>query len=619
MPTADLSFGDGISEELRATVTQWFQWDRNEESRQWVSERAAAGDAAALHSAFGARLDFGTAGLRGKMAPGCSCMNDLVIIQTSQGLVQYLKQMHAAGKCGSSNLSLVVGYDARYNSERWAKLIGCVCAEAGVLCHLFTEALPTPMVAFAVNKLKAAGGVVVTASHNPPQDNGYKVYWCTGSQIIPPHDSGIKKAISENMEPWSEAVWDYETKRDEKLILDPTEEMCAEYIRKVSFSDFKEANASPDCPQIVYTPVHGVGRRMIDVTFADFGFRPPIVPEEQAAPDPSFPTTSFPNPEEAGVLDISMRCAEKNGAKLVFANDPDADRLCVAELQPDGTWYKFSGNELGSLLGWWAFEIRDKSKSLEDCVMIASTVSSHFLKGLGDKEGFKFEETLTGFKWMGSRAAELQAEGKTVLFMFEEAIGFVFGISGINDKDGVATAAYCAELCRSCYKANGNLLQKLHEIFDLYGWYVQNNGYYFCHDKPVIASIFARLRGWDACDCAEFQGDRAAPAGRRYPKAAGRFAVAGVRDLTVGYDSSFPGGAPMLPTTPETEMITFSFENKAVVTLRTSGTEPKIKWYSDLAAKSAAEANAEIAEMLAVICREWLEPEKNGLKPATGS
>jgi phosphomannomutase len=614
---APVIFGAGISDELRAAVTQWVQWDRNPDTRQWAIDHAAAGDLAALQQAFGSRLDFGTAGLRGKMAAGPANMNDLVVIQTSQGLARYLKRMHTEFKCGDANLSVVVGYDARHNSDRWAKLISCVCAEAGVHCHLFSEALPTPLVAFAVRRLRAAAGIVVTASHNPPQDNGYKVYWSTGSQIISPHDKCIKQSISESLEPWGDGVWAWEKGAPSSMVSDLTTFMRAEYLRTVSFSPFKELNAM--APAIVYTPMHGVGRSMVQEAMADFGFKAPHIPEEQADPDPCFPTTSFPNPEEAGALDCAIRCAERTGSSLVFANDPDADRLCVAEKQPDGKWHTLTGNELGSLLGWWAFFIRDQSIPAANCVMIFSTVSSHFLKDMAQKEGFAFEETLTGFKWMGTRAAELEAEGKTVLFMFEEAIGFVFGLTGIRDKDGVSSAAICAEMCRYIYASSGTLMSKLTNIFDQYGAHVQNNGYYFCYEKAVIASIFARIRGWDADNSAEFPSDRSPPNQLRYPKAVSRFVVANVRDLNVGYDSSCVGGKPTLPVSASSEMITFTFTNKAVVTLRTSGTEPKIKWYSDIGSETVATAKAELAEMLEVVLSQWLEPEKNGLKPATGT
>lgn len=203
--------------------------------------------------------------------------------------------------------------------------------------------------------------------------------------------------------------------------------------------------------------------------------------------------------------------------------------------------------------------------------------------------------------------------------MFEEAIGFVFGLTGIRDKDGVSTAAICAEMCRHIYGAGGTLMLKLKQIFDIYGAYVQNNGYYFCYDKLVIEKIFARIRGWDAgSGAATFPSDRAPLNGLSYPQAAGRFTVMHVRDLTAGYDSSCHGGKPTLPVSKSSEMITFTFDNNAVITLRTSGTEPKIKWYSDLVSKTAAAAEVELAELLETVIRLWLQPEKNGLKPALG-
>lgn len=610
-------FAEAIPEKLRPVVEQWVKWDKNEKTRQWVIDRAAAGDSGALQKLLGSRMAFGTAGLRAAMIAGSAGMNDLTVIQATQGLVQYIKKLHSSGKCEGAELSMVVGHDARHNSQRWAQIVACVCVHAGVHCHLYSEHTPTPMVPFAIQRLRAAAGVVVTASHNPPQDNGYKVYLHNAVQIIPPHDDGIAKEIEDNLEPWGDAVWAVETIRSSAAVSDPLGEMQAAYLAQ-SASLCAGTNVD-SCPKIVYTPMHGVGRPMVEQVFAANGLPMPIVPEEQGMPDPDFSTVSFPNPEEAGALNVAMACADRHGAKLVFANDPDADRLCVAERQPDGAWRRLSGNELGALLGWWSFETRDKSKPVGDCLMLASTVSSGFLGKMAKVEGFVFEETLTGFKWMGSRAVEREKEGKTILFAFEEAIGYFIGSFGLRDKDGVSTAAVCAGMCCSVYSGGGTLVSQLQRLFEKYGCCVQNNGYYFRDTPAVTAAIFGRLRGWDPEECAQWGADRAPPAHLRYPQKAGRFVVENVRDVTSGFESSQPGGRPSLPVIADSEMVTFFFQNGAEVTLRTSGTEPKIKWYSEFvsdAADAATSAETVLAEVVAAVCDEWLQPKKNGLRPA---
>jgi phosphomannomutase len=313
---------------------------------------------------------------------------------------------------------------------------------------------------------------------------------------------------------------------------------------------------------------------------------------------------SFPNPEEKGALSLACSHADAVGATLVLANDPDADRLAVAERQGEGGgWHVFNGNELGTLLGCWEWE---EFRRLHPDVppsrasMVASTVSSKMLRAVGEAEGFGFEETLTGFKWIGNKAVDLRRAGQTVLFSYEEAIGFCLG-DVVPDKDGVAAAAVMAEMALQLRQRGQTLKQRLEALHARYGEFVSNNHYYFCYEPQTVAAIFRRLRNagqyWDAC------------AGYR---------IAAVRDLTSpGYDSTRPDKRPTLPVSSGTEMITYSFENGCVLTLRTSGTEPKLKYYSEMRGRPGvdkAEVAAQLRDMMAAVLPEMLEPDKNGLK-----
>ena len=433
------SSSPGVSPELLSAAKQWLEWDPNAETQQatqaMIEAASSEEGAAQLQAAFGSRIAFGTAGLRGRMAAGTACMNDLIVVQAAQGLVAYLQEQ--LGEATANARGLVLGWDHRaagsLNSKRFAALTAHVAASKGMSVVLFEQLVATPLVPFAILARKAAAGVMVTASHNPKADNGYKVYWGNGAQIIPPHDKGIAAAITSNLQPWTapaelrDVTWDSVVALPQ-VTLAGDEDISA-YIAAVTASQKRQL--APDATKlpVTYTAMHGVGYPFVQAAFESFGLPPPLPVPEQVQPDPTFPTVEFPNPEEgAGALALAMAAAEAGGSRLILANDPDADRLAVAEAEEDGNWRVFTGNEIAALLAWWTWSQRGEDCPPPDqCYMLASTVSSKMIGAMARANGFHFEETLTGFKWMGNRAAALQAEGKTVLFSFEEAIGFCLG------------------------------------------------------------------------------------------------------------------------------------------------------------------------------------------------
>lgn len=330
--------------------------------------------------------------------------------------------------------------------------------------------------------------------------------------------------------------------------------------------------------KIIYSAMHGVGFPFIERAFEVSKLNPVFAVVEQRDANPDFPTVKFPNPEEGkSCLALSMKLADDVGSNLILANDPDADRLACAERDPvTKTWRVFNGNELGSLLGWWTmqyFKEKNPGKTLNDCYLLASTVSSKMLRAIGKVEGFNFEETLTGFKWMGNRAVELISQGKEVLFAYEEAIGFMVSPK-VLDKDGVSAAAHLATMASYiAVKENATLGQKLDELYNTYGYHYSIASYFLCYDPKKIVKIFERIRNWE--------GDAT------YPPFIldGKYKIKFVRDLTTGVDTSEPNGLSKLPSSKSSQMITFTLENGSVVTLRTSGTEPKIKYYAEYCAK----------------------------------
>ncbi len=436
--------------ELQAALSsaeQAAKWDPNQATRKVIEGLVAdvkegkEGAESALLAAFGERIAFGTAGLRGPMAAGYACMNDLVVLQAAQGLVAYLKKY--LGDATACSRGLVLGWDHRaktslgITSQRFAAVTALVASAAGMKVHLYSELVATPLVPWAVDSLQAAAGVMVTASHNPAGDNGYKVYWGNGAQIIPPHDKGIAASIADNLAPWDSVVallqgddlWAAACSAPHVTPL--AQDMVDSYIAAVGSRLCRSQDAPPASVPLVYTAMHGVGYPFVQAAFKAFQLPPPLPTESQVQPDATFPTVAFPNPEEgAGALAEAMAAADAGGANLILANDPDADRLAVAERDDtaEGGWRVFTGNEIAALLADWVWQGHVAAGgSGDDTFMLASTVSSKMLGAMARKRGFTFVETLTGFKWMGNKTAELREAGSTVLFSFEEAIGFCIG------------------------------------------------------------------------------------------------------------------------------------------------------------------------------------------------
>ncbi|RWS09628.1 phosphoglucomutase-2-like protein [Dinothrombium tinctorium] len=545
------------------------------------------------------RLTFGTAGIRGKMGPGYCAMNDLVIIQTSQGLAQYLLSYDP--ECKQNGV--VIGYDGRHNSERFAQRAAVAFLQKNIRVYLFSRMVPTPFVAFGVKLLGATAGIVITASHNPKDDNGYKVYFSNGAQIKSPHDENIQKCIEENLTPWDDA-W------NTQLIAncsDPFEQVFNSYYEDLKLRIFDKSLISNSDLRITHTSLHGVGHTFVTEAFKVLNFKHIFPVEEQKEPHPDFPTVTFPNPEEGkGVLDLSIKTANLTNSSLIVANDPDVDRLAVAERQEDGNFRIFTGNEVGALLGWWlwfTFQSKNPDKPASDCYMIASAVSSKILAAIARKEGFNFIETLTGFKWMGNKSDELIKNGKIVLFAYEEAIGYMCG-SKVLDKDGITAAVEISQLA-AYLKAtkNATLAEHLLEIYKMYGYHYTIASYFLCYDPNTTKSIFDRLSNYEGPNS--------------YPKAVENYKITRVRDLTRGFDSGTADHKPELPSSSSSFMLTFYFENGVTLTIRASGTEPKIKYYSEMIASPEendwSQIENTLRDMIEVVIKEFLQPEQNGL------
>ena len=475
----------------------------------------------------------------------------------------------------------------------------------GIPVRIFSSITPTPFVAYAVRKYGLAAGIMVTASHNPKYDNGYKVFWSNGAQIIPPHDRNIAQHILQNLD--IEALaWDIDMLDTSKLRSDPYHDTYENYYKDLH--DYvvgdKSLNTTSSL-KITYTPMHGVGQAFMAKSFEVFGLNEFVSVPEQCEPDPEFSTVAFPNPEEGkSALDLAMKAADSNSSTVIIANDPDADRLACAEKCDSGSWKVFNGNELGAIMGGIAFQnfkATHPDVPNDKLYMVASTVSSKFLKSMSQIEGFLFEECLTGFKWMANYALRKAAEGYTCLFAYEESIGYMYGMN-VLDKDGISAGPILAAYATKLYSNNTTLQQYLESLYSKYGYHISSDSYYLCYHAPTIKEMFTAIRSPE------------------YPTSCGDYQIVAVRDVTTGYDSSFPDKKCILPTDPSCQMLTFTFANGCVATLRTSGTEPKIKYYTEIIRSPESEASREDLEIQLnhlkdTVIDKFLQPRLYNLKP----
>lgn len=519
------------------------------------------------------------------MKAGFAHMNALTVLQASHGLAQYI--LDQAGPQPGEKLAVAIGHDARHNSERFARLAAAAFLHRGLAVLWYGRLVHTPLVPFAVKHFGAAAGVMVTASHNPKNDNGYKVYWSNGCQIVPPHDSGIAQAIDSigEVSTWDDAVVDNHS--DVKQIVPEATEAYFKALRNLVSSVPETDNALA----FAYTPMHGVGLPYMQQAVALLAGKAAMqVVSAQAQPDPEFPTVPFPNPEEKGALTPAIEDAERNGCSLILANDPDADRFAAVERLQNGKWHQFTGNQMGVLLASHVLETysHDRTK----LAMLASTVSSRMLAAMAGNEGFCFRETLTGFKWLGNVAQELRQQGYEPAFAYEEAIGYMFS-DIVWDKDGIAAATMFLKACLLWRQQGLTPYSKLQDLYKQYGFFEDANTYLISPSPSTTNKVFNDIRKLNA-------GSR--------PESLGQRKIARWRDLTLGFDSGTPDNQPDLPVDASAQMITCELES-VVFTARGSGTEPKIKLYIEAQADQSATARAAADEVLQDLLNEWFRPE----------
>jgi phosphomannomutase len=547
--------------DLRAAARAWIEGDPDPETRAELAAILASGDEADLVERMATGLEFGTAGIRGPVGAGRNRMNRAVIIRTTRGLADHLASV------GRGTGPVVVGFDGRADSRRFADDALGVLVGAGIPVRFFPDVAPTPVVAYAARRLGAAAAVVITASHNPPRDNGYKVYDANAAQIVPPVDAAIAAAIDRVGPacdvPRAEGVLDAGHGLAEPI----GDGLVASYIEDVT--GLLRGGERARTLRIAYTPLHGVGWATMQRAFTAAGFTDVHPVPEQRDPDGRFPTVAFPNPEEEGALDMVHALAEQVGADLVLANDPDADRLAVS-VPVAGGWRPLTGNQIGQLMGDFLLERYAGSKQP---LVVSSVVSSPMLASIAAAHGARYEPTLTGFKWIANAALDLERGGELeFVFGYEEALGYTVG-TVVRDKDGIGAAVSFADLAEWCRAAGTSILERLALLSRRHGLWVSVQRSVVRPGSEGLAEIDEAMR--------LVRDER--------PESLAGFPVSDVVD--------YRDGAEARPRwLPAQALVVFDLGEAGRALVRPSGTEPKLKIYVDRSMRIPSEADVTDAE-----------------------
>lgn len=564
-------------DELRARAAQWARQDPDPATAETVRAWLAGDDLDALRAVFAGPLRFGTAGVRAPLGPGPARMNRAVVRRITAGVAARLRVEPRAAERG-----VVVAGDHRHGSQDFADEAAAVIAGAGLPAFRLPGAVPTPLLAFAVRRLDAAAGVMITASHNPAGDNGYKLYWGDGAQIRPPVDDEITAAAADVGDLGDVATSPEAVKRVNGLLADAHLAACA-----------AQAPAAPAVPvRIVHTALHGVAGATCLAALRHAGFADLHETPEQADPDPDFPTVTHPNPEQPGVLDLALAEADRVNADLVLANDPDGDRLAVAVRDPGehdgdgpGPWRRLTGDEVGCLLGEYLLA-RDGGSG---AVVATTVVSSRLLARIAADYGAEHVETLTGFKWLAPEADRAAARGKVLRLAYEQALGFMV-TPQVRDKDGIAAAVAVADLAADAAARGSSLPAELDRLARRHGLHHTGE-----HTRPL---------GEDDDAVAVFASLRAA-----LPEAIGGSDVVAVHDHAAGQRRAADGTARPLAT-PRAELVGVELADGSRVQARPSGTEPLVKCYAEVieavddaepVAAARSRADRRLRELLAAL------------------
>lgn len=542
-----------LDPQTQKNVQKWLNGAYDESTKAEIQKLIDSNDTTELTDSFYKDLEFGTGGLRGLMGVGSNKVNRYTIGTATQGLANFLNKKYLG-----ENIAIAISYDSRNNSSYFAQITADVCSANGIKVYLFNELRPTPLLSFAVRKLSCKAGVMLTASHNPKEYNGYKAYGADGCQFTSPDDKLVMNEVLA-----IDNINNVKFDKNEQLIEKLTDSFDSQYLEKIAqLSLSKDTIQKHSKLKIVYSPIHGTGITLVPKSLAQLGFKNVTIVEEQSKPDGNFPTVVYPNPEEREALTLALKKAEEIDADLVLATDPDADRVGAAIKNNQNEFVLLTGNQVGSLLANYLitrYKELDKIKGNE--FIVSTVVSTPLIKQMCAANQIEYFDTLTGFKWIGKIMTE-QEDKKHFIFGGEESYGYLIG-DLVRDKDAVVSCAFIAEMT-AYYKDKGlSLFDALAEMYSQYGFYKENLISLTKKGKSGADEIKAMME--------KFRNNP--------PSMLGGSKVITLKDYELGVETNLISNDKDKLDFPKSDVLQFITEDGSIISARPSGTEPKIKFY----------------------------------------
>ena len=546
-----------IDESAKINAQSWLDGAYDEATKQAIRDMAE-NNPNELNESFYRHLEFGTGGLRGIMGVGTNRMNKYTVAMATQGLANYVKKVNKTSSQQDFELRAAVSHDSRNHSREFAEITASVLAANGYKVYLFDGMRPTPELSFAVRHFKCHTGVMVTASHNPKEYNGYKAYWSDGCQLTAPHDEAVIEEVLK-----IKSVADVKMTGGEKNITIIGEDVDKVYLQRVEQNSLNpELIKKHHDVKIVYTPLHGTGITLIPRMLKQLGFTNVNIVEAQAIPDGNFPTTPSPNPEEKAAMSMAVDLAKKIDADIVFASDPDADRVGVAVKRPDGEWMLLNGNQTMSVLFYYIVKQWQEKKMLTgNEFMVKTIVTSELPADIATRAGIKIYDVLTGFKFIGSKILELEGI-ETFIAGGEESYGYMIG-DFVRDKDAVAACSMIAEIAAWARENGKTFFDVLVDIYKEYGFYKEGLVSVVRKGKSGAEEIQQMMRDYRSNPPAEIDGEK----------------VICLKDYQVLESKDLISGKVTKINLPKSNVLQFFTDKGNKITVRPSGTEPKIKFY----------------------------------------
>lgn len=551
-----------MEKNVQDRINSWLNGSYDEETKKEIKALLDSGNEKELTDAFYRDLEFGTGGLRGIMGVGTNRMNKYTVGVATQGLANYIL------KQGSNNYKVAIGYDSRNNSDVFSKAAAEILSSNGISVYLYDDIHPISLLSYAVRSLGCIAGIVVTASHNPKEYNGYKVYWTDGAQVIPPHDKNIIDEV-------------LKVKPEEVKMGDASKvTLIGKDIEDKYMNDLMGYLVNPDIIKkhhdikIVYTPIHGSGYKMVPMALRKAGFTNLTTLEGAQPPNGNFPTVESPNPENPEALQIAVNKAKEIGAELVMGTDPDCDRMGCALLTKDGSYMYLTGNQIGSII---AYYLITNKKNIQNPYIVKTIVTTELARAIADANNVKLYDVLTGFKWIAD-IIERTKDG-TYLFGFEESFGYCIN-SNVRDKDGVSSCLMLAEVLAYCKDNNMTLADYLESIYEKYGYFYEE-------------TISITKKGADG---AKAIADLMTYYRNNLPKEISGVEVVSISDYEKKevYDNT--GKKISDITLPKSNVLQYILSDKTKITIRPSGTEPKIKFYFEVCVKESKDKRLAVAK-----------------------